>query len=147
MEVMKNAVCGRAVFPHEHEKVPICAYRRDWSVPEVAGVVDALASMTDERFGTLEIGQPGSILRSDNDQKPLSRKRHERLRGQRMPFECQEARRQRRTKGPVDGKHRFSIGRCVVEARIGIKAQCPPVIDQTAAFRVEGQYLAEWTEG
>ena len=40
-----------AAFPHEHEKVAVGADRRDWSVPEVAGVVDALAPMADERFG------------------------------------------------------------------------------------------------
>src|SRR6476620_8690659 len=87
VEVMENAVFGGAAFPHEHEKVAVGANSRDWSVPEVAGVVDPLPPMADERFSPLEIGQPGSVLRRDNDQKMLSSESHERLRRQRMPFE------------------------------------------------------------
>jgi hypothetical protein len=64
-----------------------------------------------------------------------------------MPFEGYEPHRQRPATGPVDSKHGLTIGRCVVEAGVGIKAQCPPVIDQAAAFRVEGQHLTERAEG
>lgn len=147
VEVMENAVFGGAAFPHEHEKVAVCADRRDRSVPEVAGVVDALAPMADERFGTFEIGQSGSILRSDDDQEPLSRKSHERLRRQRMPFKGHEPHRKCSPLGPVDRKYGLAIGRFVVESSVGVEAQRPPIINQAAAFRVEGQHLAEWAEG
>ena len=80
LEVMENAVFGGAAFPHKHEKVAICADRRDRSVPEVAGVVDALTPVPDERFGTSKIGEPRSVLRRNDNQEALSRECHECLR-------------------------------------------------------------------
>ena len=46
---------ARAALPHEHEKVAVGVDGRDRSVPEIAGVIDALAPMADEGLGPSEI--------------------------------------------------------------------------------------------
>lgn len=147
VKVMENAILGGAAFPHEHKKITVWANRRDRSVPEVAGVIDALTPVPHERFGTGKVGEPRSVLRRNDNQEALSRECHERLRRQRMPFKGHEPHRKRPTPSPVDREYGLAIGRCLVESSVGVEAQRPPIIDQAAAVWIEEQHFAEWAEG
>lgn len=147
VKVMENTILGGAAFPHEHEEITVWANRRDRSVPEVAGVVDALTPVPDERFGTGKIGEPRLVLGRNDNQEALGRECHERLRRQRMPFKGHEPHRKRPTLSPVDRKYGLAVGRCMVKSSVGVEAQRPPIINQAAAVWIEEQHLAERAEG
>ena len=128
--MVENAIFGAPAFPHEHEKVAIRVDGGDRGMPEISGVVHALAPMAHESLGTREIRKTGRILRSDDNEEELRRQGHESLRRQGMPLEGSKLQRQRFTACPVDRQHGRAIIRGGVKAGRSIRPQSSPIVDE-----------------
>ena len=56
-------------LPHEHEKVAIRVDGGDRGMPEISGIIHALAPMAHEGLGRREIRKTGRILRSNHNKE------------------------------------------------------------------------------